>query len=273
MAKYKIIPNPTFETEIEATSADDTIIDFAATMDTDMNQYFIAVQTDVMDPVLKTYAETYIKELAYELYKLDWMRRISTDRQMDKMKDYYEECVTIDLNPCTGDAELHCTMSLEEYLNNIDGYNGELYVCFKEFIDNEYQDEEFMKALFGGNNNLYQAYLEDIQCEEKDLNTAAGLQQYFEAEFEKTVQALLKDNESDNEYSLEDARQEAMNYFLNECYDYCAIAGMYINHAAGDTGKALDNFLSKITDENHFECDKAVINKLRRVIINQSSDY
>lgn len=163
MAKYKIIPNPTFETEVEATSADDAIIDFATNMDTDMNQYFSAVQVDVVDHVLKAYAKTYIKELAYELYKLDWMRRISADRQMDKMKDYYEECVTIGLNPYTGDAELQYTMSLEDYLNDTDGYDGELSACFEEFIDNEYQDEGFMKTLLGGNNNLYQAYLEDIK--------------------------------------------------------------------------------------------------------------
>ena len=51
------------------------------------------------------------------------------------MKDYYEECVTIELNPHTGDAELQDTMSFEEYLCDANGYDGELYVCFDEFID------------------------------------------------------------------------------------------------------------------------------------------
>lgn len=161
MAKYKIIPNPIFETEIEAASSDDAIIDFATTMDTDMNQYFKAVQTDVADHVLKTYAKTYIKELAYELYKLDWMRRISVDRQMDKMKDYYDECVITRLNPCDGVVEPQYTMSFEDYLSDSDGYNGELYAYFYEFIDNEYQDNEYMKTLFD-NDNMYQIYLEDV---------------------------------------------------------------------------------------------------------------
>ena len=265
MAKYKIIPNSIFETEIEAASADDAIIEFATTMDTDMNQYFKAVQVDVVDHVLETYAKTYIKELAYELYKLDWMRRISTDRQMDIMKNYYEECVTIGLNPYTGDADLQYTMSFEDYLSDANGYNGELYVCFEEFIDNEYQNEEFIKTLFGDNNNLYQVYLEDIQCKKKNLKTAAELQQYFEAEFEKKVQSLLKDNESNDEYSFEDARQDATGYFLSECNDYDAIAGMYIGYAAGDITKALDDFLSEISDENHTDYDKAVISRLRKV--------
>ena len=264
MAKYKIIPNPTFETEIEAASADDAITNFATTMDTDMNQYFNAVQADVADHVLKTYAKTYIKELAYQLYKLDWMRRISTDRQMDKMKDYYEECVTTELNPRTGDAEPQYTMSFEDYLWDTDGYDGELYTCFDEFIDNEYQDDDFMKALLG-NNNLYQVYLEDIQCDEKDLNTAAKLQQYFEAELEKKVQAFLKDDEPDGDYTLEDAQQDAMNYFLSECNDYDAIAGMYIYHAAGDATKALDNLLYEICNENNARYAKIVIGKLRKV--------
>lgn len=161
MAKYKIIPNPMFETEIEAASADDAIIDFATTMDTDMNQYFNAIQTDVIDHVLETYAKTYIRELAYQLYKLNWMRRIFVGRQIDKMKDYYEKCVTTKLNPRTGDTELQYTMSFEEYLQNSDGYDGELYACFGEFIDNEYQDEEFMRMLLD-DDNMYQIYLEDI---------------------------------------------------------------------------------------------------------------
>ena len=37
-----------------------------------------------------------IYHLAYELYKIDWLRRISADRQMDAMKDYYEDLVNAD---------------------------------------------------------------------------------------------------------------------------------------------------------------------------------
>ena len=32
-----------------------------------------------------------ISKLAYELYKINWMRRISSERQMDAVKNFYEE--------------------------------------------------------------------------------------------------------------------------------------------------------------------------------------
>ena len=32
-----------------------------------------------------------IRELAYELYKMDWMRRISCGVQMEVLKEYYQE--------------------------------------------------------------------------------------------------------------------------------------------------------------------------------------
>lgn len=88
-----------------------------------------------------------IKKLAYELYKIDWMRRISADRQMDAFKNFYEE---------QEDSEY----TIEDWIYE-NGYDGELYVCEEEFFDAEYLDENYMRSLFD-NDNLFNEYQKDL---------------------------------------------------------------------------------------------------------------
>lgn len=88
-----------------------------------------------------------IKKLAYELYKIDWMRRISIDRQMDAFKNFYEE---------QEDSEY----TIEDWIYE-NGYDGELYVCEEEFFDAEYLDENYMRSLFN-NDNLFNEYQKDL---------------------------------------------------------------------------------------------------------------
>ncbi len=109
------------------------------------------------DPVMAKFAEIYIKELAYQLYKLDWMRRISADMQMDALKDYYEECA----KPGTSEGDIIFDMTFEEWLIDSNGYHGALYVSKEEFLEYEYQDKSYIKALLN-NKDLYQIYLKDI---------------------------------------------------------------------------------------------------------------
>lgn len=91
-----------------------------------------------------------IRELCYELYKIDWMNHISHNRQMDALKNYYEE--------------LHISYdedyTFDDYLFD-NGYDGELYVCFDEFLQNEYLDEDYMKELLY-NTELINQYEDDI---------------------------------------------------------------------------------------------------------------
>ena len=42
------------------------------------------------------------------------------------------------------------------------GYDGELYVCYDEFLDNEYLEEDYIKELLD-NEKLYNKYLEDLK--------------------------------------------------------------------------------------------------------------
>lgn len=101
-----------------------------------------------------------IQNLCYELYKVDWKHShmISKEREMDVIKNYYEEGIFFAYEG-----------SFTSYLEEV-GYDGELYVCFEEFMETEYQDEEYILLLLA-NDRLSKLYLEDlkrIQSEFKD---------------------------------------------------------------------------------------------------------
>ena len=89
-----------------------------------------------------------IKKLCYELYKLDWKREhgITHDMTTDALKSYYEEFSE--------------DYSFEDYLRDF-GYEGKVYVCFDEFLANEYLEEEYICKLLD-NTNLIDLYLQNI---------------------------------------------------------------------------------------------------------------
>lgn len=93
-----------------------------------------------------------ISRLCYELYKLDWKRShmITTEIEMDFLKDYYEGLADHE------DTEY----TYEDYLEEF-GYNGELYVCFEEFLETEYLEDDYMTRLLN-NVELSAMYYDDI---------------------------------------------------------------------------------------------------------------
>ena len=93
-----------------------------------------------------------IRELAYELYKMDWMRRISCDIQMDTLKDYYQETTE-------EDREIY---TFEDYVLEF-GYQGRLYACYEEFLEEEYLDESYIRSIFYKNDDLLNEYQEDLK--------------------------------------------------------------------------------------------------------------
>ena len=94
-----------------------------------------------------------IKEKAYEKYKFRWLFDHGYTLE-DVLKSAYEIMTEEDI-----DTEDVLVESFEEF-----GLNGEIYVCFDEFVDNEYQDTEIMESLLGGpSSDLYREYLNDIQ--------------------------------------------------------------------------------------------------------------
>ena len=86
--------------------------------------------------------------MAYELYKIDWeTTHISTERKLAAYREYvYTKLVDYDDN-----------YTFEDWLFD-NGYDGDIYVCFDEFLGAEYQDEEYMEYLLG-NSVFWKAYL------------------------------------------------------------------------------------------------------------------
>lgn len=97
-----------------------------------------------------------ISRLCYELYKVDWKRShmITEKREMDSIKDYYKGLVD-------NDTEYIYNDYLEEF-----GYDGELYVCYEEFLDMEYHDKEYMCSLLG-DEELISLYYKDIDADDE----------------------------------------------------------------------------------------------------------
>ena len=93
-----------------------------------------------------------IRELAYELYKMDWMRRISCGVQMEVLEEYYQET----------DKDYQKEYSFEDYVFE-KGYHGQLYICYNEFLGAEYLDESYMRSLFYKNDELFKEYQEDLK--------------------------------------------------------------------------------------------------------------
>lgn len=79
-----------------------------------------------------------IANLCYELYKVDWEDRISTEQKMTALREYYDEITENDINPTD--------YLFEDFLSEY-GYDGDYPVCFQEFMDNEFLDTEYMESL------------------------------------------------------------------------------------------------------------------------------
>ena len=96
-----------------------------------------------------------ISRLCYELYKIDWKRShmITADREMDSIKNYYEELADAELD------ENSCPYNY--YLADL-GYDGELYICYEEFLDAEYLEEDYICSLLD-NEKLIAMYRKDIE--------------------------------------------------------------------------------------------------------------
>ena len=98
-----------------------------------------------------------LKSMLYELYKLDWKasHNITPERETMILKDYLNlyppECYT-KANPPE--------QSFEQFLEEM-GYQGELYVCYDEFLECEYKDVRYVKFLLEGMDSHYFKDYED----------------------------------------------------------------------------------------------------------------
>ena len=100
-----------------------------------------------------------IRTVAYEKYKQQWFSsQDMTGDLMDKtVADYMEEMLHLD------ESE-KCTFS--DWLFERGFHNGNIYVCYGEFLDAEYQDKEYMQNLL--NEDEYEIYLQDLKNFEEE---------------------------------------------------------------------------------------------------------
>ena len=100
--------------------------------------------------------EERLQELAYELYKLDWKREhITQTRELEEYRLYY---LTM-LENAEDEDDWDSDYTFEDWLWD-QGYGGELYVCYNEFLDAEYEDKEYIKYLLCENSMFWKAYKE-----------------------------------------------------------------------------------------------------------------
>lgn len=96
-----------------------------------------------------------ISEIAYELYKQNWVDTHTTrEMRLDALREYYsyrKECID-------NNFEID---SFDEWISEIGYGSGSLYVCYEEFCDMEYHDKEYMCELLS-DEKLIQLYYLDI---------------------------------------------------------------------------------------------------------------
>lgn len=102
------------------------------------------------------YKEYDFKEKCYEAYKLDWM--LSHGCTLTELSNIIIDNMVEDVNS----QVLHFVPipnleilfrgifnnAKDQFLNNIGFGDGSIYVCFEEFLENEFLDKDYMMHLF-----------------------------------------------------------------------------------------------------------------------------
>lgn len=95
-----------------------------------------------------------IKEKAYQKYQLDWMgsHGKSLENLVDGMQDWWKEN--------EAQESYSPKVAFEDF--EMTGFSGEIWACFDEFLETEYQDMEYMSGLL--NPDEYAEYLTNRAC-------------------------------------------------------------------------------------------------------------
>lgn len=113
---------------------------------------------DVMLCAAESAAEKdYVEEKAYRLYQLEWM--MSHGFSLSYLFSKMVQCARWAFDPSDflekkpdgyiGEDEIvDAAMKGRDYFLNEEGFDGQLFVCKREFLDAEYKDSEYMENLF-----------------------------------------------------------------------------------------------------------------------------
>lgn len=99
-----------------------------------------------------------IRKKAYGLYQLDWMAKkgYTIEDVFWAVLEYAEGSGNEDRI-----CDKHALLDLFSNWESDEGFGGELWVCFEEFLGAEYLDVEYMKALLPF--DLFGEYYEDCK--------------------------------------------------------------------------------------------------------------
>ena len=122
----------------------------------------------------------------YEMYKVDWMRRITPEQIINEAKCWFDSWID-----CLEEAQ-----TFSEWVEE-NGFGGELYVCFDEFCECELNDKDYIRNLIGDNDEMMEI-----------------IEQYWGAKME----IIVKDYSSNIEMFIYDNDE---NYVFNVYHDDC----------------------------------------------------
>lgn len=110
-----------------------------------------------------------IARFCYDLYVLDWKKdhNITIDDEIASKKEFLEEYID-DFGKGEALFSYEYGIFSYEYGKYLfeNGYNGEMYVSYTEFLDNEYLDEDYMLMLLDGVKEEYtNAYKKDVSMD------------------------------------------------------------------------------------------------------------
>lgn len=88
------------------------------------------------------YDQDTFERFCYNLYKREWLNKhIPHCVQQRTYAEFFQSMLWEDRDPLNPNA-----CSYEEYIEEY-GFDGMIYSCFNEFLDNEYQDASYMQGL------------------------------------------------------------------------------------------------------------------------------
>ncbi len=103
-----------------------------------------------------------LRKTAYELYRLDWMQSHghTVNELVREIINYAREDDEWPDNVMTDDGIDEAFAVWEQDI----GLGGEIWACFDEFLDAEYQDADYMTKLLKSHHDLLAAWREDVEA-------------------------------------------------------------------------------------------------------------
>lgn len=177
-----------------------------------------------------------IKKVAYEKYKLDWMLSHGyTLKDLVSELSYYIE-----------ESNEDCATVFDVWESDY-GFNGEIWVCYEEFLDNEYQDKEYMQTILS--DTEFKQYCEEESNMSRVNNIAKFAQKRDEEKVAKEVALMQRIEDYKKQIRALKPRIDELLEVGNACLEHgIELTGKaWGGHEGYDTHQFISNGWSHIT--------------------------